>query len=272
MKTLLLCFFIAAALCQIRTFRYKNGTYKSGRENIVAISGSFYMAIFNLFGRQIQGVLFVGMDFATMTPFMITGESNNTTFDTRFNYTRGEWGNKRKHRLRGNITLHKSETGFELVGEFVKHSGVFCLFKASLVETCGWFYPPKEAGSRAKYLIGQNSEDFGPAAVALFAISDLAVYMFECRQVFREHWPEIPGPEPGAVVVGRDRKHCGIVDDEGTKLVHSNPVVKKVTYESLAVIRRYFPNGVVYKRYPRESSLDFFESYIREWKAKFNNF
>jgi len=118
------------------------------------------------------------------------------------------------------------------------------------VETEKIFYSHKEAGFRAKFLIGQPESKYQPPDIIYFAIYDYP-YLYRHCNYFLDSWcPDAPGPEPGAIMVGKNGEHCAILDDEGTKFIHSNPVAGKVTYDSIAVAERYFPNGIVYKRSP----------------------
>jgi hypothetical protein len=118
-----------------------------------------------------------------------------------------------------------------------------------------FFYPPKEAGVRAKDLIDQTSERYHAPHVIIYAIFDYPYLQIRCRDMLHSRFPDAPGPEPGAIIVGKDGQHCGILDNEGTKYVHSNPSARKVTYDSLATVEKYFPHGASYKRYPHDPLL-----------------
>jgi len=114
-----------------------------------------------------------------------------------------------------------------------------------------YFYPPKEAGLRAKSLINQPTSKYKPTDIIDFAIFDYPYVRSHCKDFLRSDYPDAPGPEPGAIMVGKDGTHCAILDNEGTKFIQSNSEARKVTYDSIAVAERYFPKGIIYKRYPK---------------------
>jgi len=114
-----------------------------------------------------------------------------------------------------------------------------------------YFYPQKEAGLRAKFLIDQPTSKYKPADIIKFAILDYPYIGWNCATFLRFNYPDAPGPEPGAIMVGKDQSHCAILDNEGTKFIQSNSEARRVTYDSIAVAERYFPYGIIYKRYPK---------------------
>eukprot|EP00826_Nyctotherus_ovalis_P007208 TRINITY_DN11785_c0_g1_i11.p1 TRINITY_DN11785_c0_g1~~TRINITY_DN11785_c0_g1_i11.p1 ORF type:complete len:144 (-),score=27.25 TRINITY_DN11785_c0_g1_i11:412-843(-) len=130
-----------------------------------------------------QFACFVGMDFATVTPFIILATSDDTRLDTTFSPAVEGWGLNVTQSLVESITLRKSGGGFELTSEFIDFADTFCLFKASLIETRNHVYSPKEAGFRAKYLIGQSSKMYDAATVIIFAISDVVDINNECSDI-----------------------------------------------------------------------------------------
>lgn len=48
-------------------------------------------------------------------------------------------------------------------------------------------------------------------------------------------------------IVDRGHRHCKILDNEGSKFIHSNPYKKIITMDSIVMAQYYFPNGVIYK-------------------------
>lgn len=248
MKVLIFGFLAAVTLClnqRNRYFKFEDGTFERTGASKTPISGSFH--ILEDSGKRIG--MFAGLDRATMLPFVAAVESSVNGSDTRFSGT-GLWRNTRLGSMWGNVTLDESGGSMKLYGDFVNDEyGTSFAYRALLKESSRMFYTPKEAGRRAKSILGQNSEYFDAANVVAYAISDIAYFLRGCSMFLGETWPDAPGPEPGAIIVGSDGKHCGILDDEGTKFVHNNPVSNIATYESLAVVERYFPKGVIYKRY-----------------------
>jgi len=150
--------------------------------------------------------------------------------------------------LSGKAHLRFHSDGCELSAECYTQTGDLWVFKSFNIETKKRYYSPKEAGFRAKFLIGQPKSKYESRNVIGFAIEDNPYLYSTCWSLF---WlDDGPGPEPGAIMLGEDGEHCAILDDEGTKFIHTNPMTGKVTYESIAVAQRYFPNGILYKRSP----------------------
>eukprot|EP00826_Nyctotherus_ovalis_P061789 TRINITY_DN8834_c0_g1_i6.p1 TRINITY_DN8834_c0_g1~~TRINITY_DN8834_c0_g1_i6.p1 ORF type:complete len:258 (-),score=49.02 TRINITY_DN8834_c0_g1_i6:243-1016(-) len=249
MKFLLLLISFAATLCKAQEahfFRYKDGTFKKGDADAVSITGTMY----NTRMDDIREISFFGMDYSTMTPFNIYGVTQRSSPHGTVDCRMGTWNLGSQQELSGYIELNKLSNHTELNAVCVTQTGEQWTFVTRNVETPNWLYTPKEAGARAKYLIGQSSKRYRSHHVILFAIADLPDSN-HCGIFLHEKYPTIDRPEIGAIMVGKDGKHCGILDDEGTKFVHSNPVLGRVTHEHLVMAQRYFPRGVIYKRYLR---------------------
>ena len=162
--------------------------------------------------------------------------------------------------LSGTGVLTGSWDKSEFKAECYTQSGVLWMFKSSNVKSETQVYPPKEAGLRAKFLIGQPTSEYISADIINFAIFDHPYFGWICRDFLRPKYLDAPGPEPGAIMVGKDQKHCAILDNEGTKFIQSNSEARRVTYDSIAVAERYFPYGIIYKRY----------SNIKKYNSKFS--
>jgi len=65
MKFIIFCLLVSFCLCFERhVFRYKNGTFTKGNRSPVIISGSLYYQE----SSNATAVIFLGMDYSTMTP------------------------------------------------------------------------------------------------------------------------------------------------------------------------------------------------------------
>eukprot|EP00826_Nyctotherus_ovalis_P007198 TRINITY_DN11783_c0_g1_i1.p1 TRINITY_DN11783_c0_g1~~TRINITY_DN11783_c0_g1_i1.p1 ORF type:complete len:155 (-),score=23.58 TRINITY_DN11783_c0_g1_i1:185-649(-) len=115
-----------------------------------------------------------------------------------------------------------------------------------------FFYSLAEASLRAERLVGQYKKKYESYEVITFAMMDSPYYLHSCSQFLTDKFPNAPYREPGAIIVGRDGAHCGILDKKARKFIHTNPYLKKVTHESIAALPKYFRRGVVLKRFPHK--------------------
>jgi len=250
MKLVILCLLVSFSLCiKRRFFRYNNGTFIKGNNSYITISGSFY-------STEDQGIVeirFFGMDYSTMTPLYFYADDyykNTAAIKIELDCLRGQHGLEDiEWDLSGTSLLTGSWGKSEFKAECYTKAGDRWAIKSSNVKSETRFYTGKEAGRRAKFLIGQPTSKYEPANVISFALADYPYFNLRCENLLDPYFPDAPGPEPGAIIAGKDGKHCAILDDEGTKFIQSNPMVEKVTYDPIAMIERYFPNGVAYKRF-----------------------
>eukprot|EP00826_Nyctotherus_ovalis_P038254 TRINITY_DN3575_c0_g1_i1.p1 TRINITY_DN3575_c0_g1~~TRINITY_DN3575_c0_g1_i1.p1 ORF type:complete len:264 (-),score=28.28 TRINITY_DN3575_c0_g1_i1:173-964(-) len=255
MKSLLFILLIASVFAQeteIHAFRYKNASMSMGNTT-GKIDGSLYYEK----RGSIEALEFVGIELSTLTPFMLIlghAKEAGTDFNVTANCVGGAWGYHNPGRLSGTSTLvgPQNKTIFE--ADCASRRNEHWKVNATCNKSETLFYPPKEAGYRAKKLIGQNYRKFQAPHVVTYAVMDFPYVGIECRTFLLDVFPDAPGPEPGAIIVGNDGRHCGIVDDEGTKFVHSNPYARKVAYDPVSTAFRYFRRGFTYKRYPGGSN------------------
>jgi len=247
MRLLIFCLLVSFCLCDDhRYFRFTNAISIKGNENPRTLSGTLrYWETPND-----VNVWFNSMDYSTMTALqLVLKDKIDLTIDTKLDlYCSAAQDGRESEVLSGYAYLRFYSGGSELEAECYTQTGDLWTFKSFSTETKKQYYPQKEAGFRAKFLIDQPKSKYGPSNVIGFAIEDNPYFYDSCERFSR--YSDAPGPEAGAVMLGKDEKHCAILDDEGTKFIHTNPVAGKVTYESIAVAERYFPNGVLYKRWP----------------------
>jgi len=229
-----------------------NGTFIKGNKSPIALSGSLYYGESSGFIT----VIFVGMDYSTMTPVALIASARKaatTGIEIKVDCSEALHGLEDSQKgLSGTSVLTGSWEQAEFKAECYTRTGDLWVFKSSNVKSRTMYYPQKEAGFRAKFLINQPTSKYFSRTVVLFAILDFPYLNMACKDFLDPYFPDAPRPEPGAIIVGKDGNHCAILDNEGTKFIQSNYGVERVTYDSIAVIERYFPNGAAYKRYPKE--------------------
>lgn len=249
MKFIIICLLILLVNGEGQVYyRYKNGTITRGGKQYTAVDGSLWISEGQL--------IYLGMHKPSMTPFlsggMIIGEigKEQETYTCALVIWERDWYREAS----GTITIEGDVNKLEVTGS-CKIKGESVSFNSTNIKTMEIFFPPAEAGLRAKDLIGQTNERYAAHEVIFYSIVDVPyVVAPNCRQGFY-NYPDAPEPGPGIIVLGKDTNHCAILDNEGTKFIHSNPVKKKVTEDSIAMLQTYFPKGVYYKRYPRNLLL-----------------
>jgi len=252
MRFVIFCLIISFCLCdETHYFRYKDGTFTKGNRIPRNISGSLY------YTKSSEGVLvqFVGMEYPTMIPLRLmvgTIGATTTGMEIKLNCMGVEYELETIKELSGRSVLSGSWDKSKFEAECFTKTGDPWTFNSSNVMSKTMHYSQNEAGLRAKFLIDQPTSKYKSHHVVLFATTDYPYFSGDCGSYLTSMYPDAPGPEPGAIIAGKDGKHCAILDNEGTKFIQSNSVTKKVTYDSIALTQRYFPSGVVYKRYPKE--------------------
>jgi len=250
MKFIIFSLLVSFCLClEWHAFRYNNGTFTKGNKSPITLSGSLY----HLAESGKSQITFVGMDYSTMTPLILVLDAKGTTntgIEIKANCIGVRHGLENLEALSGTGVLTGSWDKSEFKGECYTWGGDPRMFKSSNVKSQTFFYPPKEAGLRAKFLIDQPTSKYEPANVIIFAIHDYPYVSLNCKDIL-QGFPDAPRPEPGAIMVGKDGNHCAILDNEGTKFIQSNSEARRVTYDSIALAERYFPKGIIYKRYPK---------------------
>lgn len=256
---IILWLLVALINCQdisVIPFRYKEGSLSIGKQ-VVKTAGSVYENTDKATSRI--SLQYVGMDYSTMTPFFVLAENKTTVSDgIEFKCTIGSWDRDIGTKITGTVKLTGTPDNFTLTGKCITEKNVVWSFSSINIKSKTPFYEPKEAGMRAKNLLGYGLAKFAAANVIFYALIDYAYFVNECAFFLYDIFPDAPGPEPGVIIVGKDQSHCAIADQEGTKFIHSDPWTAKVMESSIALINKYFPSGVIYKRYPKIPSHIFY--------------
>eukprot|EP00826_Nyctotherus_ovalis_P037773 TRINITY_DN3475_c0_g1_i15.p1 TRINITY_DN3475_c0_g1~~TRINITY_DN3475_c0_g1_i15.p1 ORF type:complete len:228 (+),score=28.77 TRINITY_DN3475_c0_g1_i15:203-886(+) len=198
-----------------------------------------------------------GMDYNTMTPVSLTASGTSAGYDKTFTCTTGIFNFVYVNQMTGTATITGDWENSDFSADCATAYGVQWKFRTHNTRTPTAFYSQMEAAHRAKYLVGQSTMRYGPTSVVFFAINDYAYYSGYCSIFLREDFPVTSGPEPGAIMVAYNGAHCGIVDNEGTKFVHSNGLTGYVSLDFVSLFWRYFPSGVIYKKYPTAAKPEF---------------
>eukprot|EP00826_Nyctotherus_ovalis_P034552 TRINITY_DN2891_c0_g1_i23.p1 TRINITY_DN2891_c0_g1~~TRINITY_DN2891_c0_g1_i23.p1 ORF type:complete len:272 (-),score=16.15 TRINITY_DN2891_c0_g1_i23:47-862(-) len=204
------------------------------------------------------GMVIFGMEISTMTPFTILAifPIQPRGFEREYRCMEFTWKRRKREATSGEIYLEGPKDAVNLTGECNFEDGSKFSIKSMLYEVKNPMYSAKEAGLRARSLIGQSIQKFKASEVISYAGIDV-VYLgpvMDCWTSLADI-KDASGPAPGVTILGKDGKHCAIIDHEGTKFIHSNPVRGVVTEDSMALLNRYFPNGYVYKNYTESPSV-----------------
>jgi len=243
MRVFVLGIFILVVCAEVpKVFRFTNGRLIKDMDTYDSVSGTVWIT------KDL--LVYFGMITETMTPFMTIGAPWR---EGVFNCVVRKFENKETP-LKDLILVNKVNDKTKVSSNCSTQEGKAWFFESINNESKTMFFPPQEAGLRAKNLIGQNSEKFTSTALIYYAILD-APYIpkNDCGKEFNTY-PDVDKPGPGVVILGKDGKHCAILDNEGNKFIHVNPAKRVITYDSIAIINTYFPKGFVYKAYPAEIS------------------
>ena len=115
------------------------------------------------------------------------------------------------------------------------------------LNSCG-YYSLKEASLRASLLIGKPTSMFTSSHVISHAISAYAYNKRNCEW-YLKNIKDTDKAKFGVLIVGKDGKQCGILDNEGDKFIYGNEIKKQIVSVPLALASSVFPKGFVYKDY-----------------------
>lgn len=236
---------------EVTAFRYKEGYLSIGDEPAMKVMGSAYTNV----NKKLSDLLlqYHGMDHSTMTPFYVTATGRVDAGDVcECECWMVKLGRRSYIKATGIVSIRKSVDKLTITGKCITEENVVWEFNSVSTKSKSVYFQAKEAGLRAKTLLGCSAEKFLAAHVVSYATVDRPYFTDHCGLYLVEDFPVAPGPEPGVIIVSKDGKHCAIADNEGTKFIQTNPWEKKVTEHSIALLSYYFPNGIIFKRYPKE--------------------
>ena len=197
---------------------------------------------------------YLAMDLSTMTAYWIfcsniNIHSKTTLGDKVFTCSFGFIGNNNAVSLEGTITMRGTINEASFSGKVVTENNDNIELSCSGKRSKYIYFQPKEAGLRATYFVGQSIKRYIEPQVIAYAIFDSPYGKFSCRELMKfETWKA----EPGAIIVGKSKETCGIINDSGTKFVHASQITNTIVSETVDKIGDYFKEGYVFKKIPEE--------------------
>lgn len=131
-----------------------------------------------------------------------------------------------------NYTEFDGSFELQIVEQKIKSSGCCCnsfrekdrvcySFQGNGIKAQRLRYPGQEAGLRAKKLLRKSIEAYRAYETIGYALSEIPYFFLSsCRDFLDKRFPDY-GFTYGAILVGKDGEHCGIIDNEGTKFTYS---------------------------------------------------
>lgn len=111
------------------------------------------------------------------------------------------------------------------------------------------YYSMEEASKRAGYLVGESHANYKGNHLLNHAVFGFAYLDMTCKDYLKEVGTPIKKEKAGAIIIGNDGDYCAIVDHEGNKFIHSDPIKKKIIMSPMSMIGTYFKKGHTIKEY-----------------------
>ena len=222
---------------------YNNGVMVFENKNFKSVSGTIHQITEN----GTSTVTFTAMDLSTMSPFFISvmGKPQSTDKATLEYYcSYGIWPYYKKSPMSGKVKMigdwNKAEFNGDCIGPLGQGHLIFNFKAVVLIDPS---FSLDEIVTRTKRCVGYRTDFFTPESIINYAMFDYLYKEYTCQDyinLFVE-----TDPIPGAIIVGRDGKHCGILDKGWNKFIHSNPIRKLVTITPMSMTDRFFKNGYI---------------------------
>lgn len=261
MKSILFCFFVITSLYAedgVKVFRYEMGNIKIGNGKMLTTYGS----LFHIESGRVRTIHYIGMDYKTADFFMVLGWDDGKLGDFAGQYicAARSWQKGDLKQMKGQISIINKGAVQEFRGncQGLDEKDEKWAFNSNNTASESLFFPLVEAAMRAESLLDQNIEKFSAPNVIFYSILDYPYLKLECNEFLDPKYPTVNKGEAGVIIVGKDGKNCGIVDNLGINFIHTCSTAKKVTREPMKDIEKHFPKGVVYKKYPQTLSAELF--------------
>ena len=235
---------------KIAAFRYNKGEIQISNGDKKEMNGTLYYQKI----EKTHYLMYVGMD-PTKTAFIVYGTFTEgdkkvaNPMNMTYNCFAGAIKRNPNKNLTGNFKLEGNWNETKITGN--------CIVKEDAKETWNFtsnakrsktlLYEPKEAGKRARNLLNEKKDNIDETHVILYSILDYPYFANDCNFYFRPGFVDLYYPEEGAIIVGKDGKECGIIDDKTIKFIHG--IDGTITETLLAGMGKYFKNGVMYKKF-----------------------
>eukprot|EP00829_Urostomides_striatus_P019769 TRINITY_DN786_c0_g2_i2.p1 TRINITY_DN786_c0_g2~~TRINITY_DN786_c0_g2_i2.p1 ORF type:complete len:296 (+),score=108.71 TRINITY_DN786_c0_g2_i2:70-957(+) len=261
MKLLFLAGIFLFALCQeYHFFHYSAGHMVINDAPRIAVNGNILVELVQ--GMNISIITGLYTRGGVHTPFSIVSNTtryvqNGKEVEIEADCWRAEWGTKFLEDFAGKMKINGTwqRISFHLKATSNGKKNTYELNATGTYAKCG-FYIPSEAARRAHILINEKSETYQPVHVVNYAVFGFPyIYHVPTCKWYLDKFPETNVTKPGFLIVGKDGKHCGILDKDAENLIHSNPAKKKVTATPLPLIKDFFPQGYVIKEYKCQTCL-----------------
>ena len=254
MKLIFIALLLSAIFCEeYHTYHYE-GKMAVNSDPLVAINGPIYIELL----KTMNVTIISGMHTkgSVNTPFGFVAKitkiiMNGNKMEIEVKCWEGGWGHQMVNDLVGMIRITGDLNQIEFMQNCTEPKSKMQVgINAHGVKAQCPFYLPPEAAKRAQILVGEKEEMYKPIHVLNFAVMGYPYIesIKDCSWWLKNFHNATEG-KPGFVVVGTDGKHCGIVDKEGDKFIHSNPVKHLVTATPMAMLKDFFKAGHVFKEY-----------------------
>ena len=252
---ILLLSLVFAAKCDDYYFVYSAGTLQYGNEIAQKIFGRLTVVI----GPRHKYTELTGMYVGGKhIPFAFAFDVEKSTIDGDKIYAEGPctfaaWDAKKTHSVSGGHMVYGavSEVGFEATCNDLESKTNYVIKLEGLHYDCEVF-KAGDAAVRAQFLLGESRDHYLPAQVLNFAYYDYPYLSVlpDCKFYLNMFGAVGDETKPGYAIVGKDGAHCAVVDKEGDKFIHMNPVKNVVTTQPLTMIKEFFKAGWVIKKVP----------------------
>jgi len=254
MRFLIILALIALAMCQeYHNFHYKDGEMKVDNEQPVKVSGPVFIE----FLKTMNVTTITGMHTkgTTETPFAMVAKIHkyhheNNKINIEAECFEGAWGTK-TFKMSGQVHIEGTWDEIHYHGHCQHHeTKTHWEIQAKAEKAKCPLYQPAEAAQRVHVLINQPAEVYQPVHVLNYAIIGYPYItsIKDCKWYLGK-FKNATEAKAGFVIVGNDGLHCGVIDQEADKFIHSNPAKKQVTMTPLALAKDFFKAGYTLKDY-----------------------
>ncbi len=251
----ILLLLVAECTCElgVRYYHYTNGTITQFGTEPVHTDGPIFIEFLRTMNiTVISGTHLNGVAFAFAAKITMFYESDGN-FIMEGDCWEGSWGLHKQFKTVGHVRLCGSWTSLHYRSECASpdlNTNWTVNELGASASKCP-FYAPAEAAIKASTLLGQQRSLYGSVHVVSYAtVGYPYVHAIQnCTWYLQNLKKNATKAAAGLVVVGLDGKHCGVVDREGDKFIHSDPKREVVAATPLVRLHEFFPKGVVYKDY-----------------------
>ena len=254
MRALFLACLVLAAICEeLHFYHYTDGQLTINKNPAVKVDGPLYInfrATVNstlVAGTYVKGSDIIPFGFTTkITKF----EKNGDNIKLEGSCWEAGWGRTYMNNMIGTITMTGTYQKATYNGTCTDPNTktAYTVTATGTFTSCRVLYSEVEAAKRAAMLIGAKAELYHPVHVLDHSYLGYAYLapVPNCKY-YLDNFKDQPTAKPGFAIVAKDGSHCAVVDNEGDKFIHSNPVKKEVTINPLTMINDYFKGGYVFK-------------------------